>query len=405
MSTHKPLYYKDAYITAFDAHITKQGQDDDGRSFVILDETAFYPTGGGQPHDIGTLNGIKVIDVDKTAEGIRHYLEKPLPEDHTDVKGLIDWERRFDHMQQHSGQHILSAVFADEFEMPTIGFHLGETHVTIDLDTDHLEEDQAQEAERLANDIVFENRAIVTKWVNQDQIPDYPLRKIPEVDGQLRLVVIEGIDYNACGGTHPDMTAEVGPIKILGWERHRQKIRLTFVCGRRTLHVLSEQNQILQASGQKFDGSPKELPQKIDKLMQNYNEVDDTLKATKRELMDYEMKDMLSRASDINGTTLIKGVFFTHDIKELQHMTGALTEGRTSTISLVVSKHEGRLHVVAASSQDHPLNMNDIMKQGLKLIDGKGGGNSNRAQGGGKALLSGEGLLQQFSDIVKAKLG
>ncbi|MCM3537953.1 alanyl-tRNA editing protein [Priestia endophytica] len=213
----------------------KQLQDKKGDFYIILEETAFYPTGGGQPHDIGTLNGIKVLTVEELDGEIRHYTERTLPDSDDKVVGVIDWERRFDYMQQHTGQHILSAAFAQLYDISTVGFHLGKDIVTIDLNISELTEEMISKAEKLANDIIIENRPIVTKWIEYDDLVNYPIRKTPSVKENIRLVIIDEFDYNGCGGTHPNTTGEVGAIKVLNWERQRKKIRLYFICGNRVM--------------------------------------------------------------------------------------------------------------------------------------------------------------------------
>lgn len=223
---HHKLFYKDPYLKTFETKILKQQQVKKGDFYITLEETAFYPTGGGQPHDIGTLNGVKVLNVEEVDGEIRHYVERTLPHLDDQVVGVIDWERRFDHMQQHTGQHILSAAFAQLYDIHTVGFHLGNDTVTIDLDISELTEEMAGKAEKLANDIIMENRAIVTKWVEYDDLVNYPIRKLPSVKENIRLVIIDEFDYNGCGGTHPSATGEVGAIKVLNWERQRKK----FVC-------------------------------------------------------------------------------------------------------------------------------------------------------------------------------
>ena len=152
------LFYKDSYIKSFTAQIVNKGKDENGNDYLVLDQTAFYPTGGGQPHDVGTIENIKVINVEEVEGEIRHYLEGELEDISPSVYGVIDWDRRFDHMQQHAGQHILSAAFENLFEYKTVGFHLGNEILTIDLETESLTETEAEKAEQLANEIILENR-------------------------------------------------------------------------------------------------------------------------------------------------------------------------------------------------------------------------------------------------------
>ena len=194
---------------------------------------------GGQPNDIGTLADQHVINVEEIDGEIRHYLEGPFLDTNKEIAGTIDWERRFDHMQQHTGQHLLSAAFDQLFEYRTIGFHLGAEIVTIDLETEVLTEHQVQRAEGLANQIILENRPIEVKWVTEEELSQYPLRKETKVKDDIRLVIIPDFDYNGCGGTHPKATGEVSSVKVLDWERQKKKVRVQFVCGKSSNEAVS----------------------------------------------------------------------------------------------------------------------------------------------------------------------
>lgn len=225
------LYYQDAYLQTFSAKVRKQTQDESGNWFVVLDRTAFYPTGGGQPFDIGTLNDIQVLNVEEIEGEIRHYIDRPIAETEEKIFGVIDWQRRFDHMQQHAGQHILSATFEELFEFETVSFHLGKEVLTIDLNTDELKEEQAQQVEIRANQIILENQPIDTRWVNSAELSQYKLRKRISVTEDIRLVIIPDFDYNGCGGTHPNSTGQVGSLKILDWERQKRKFEFNLYVG------------------------------------------------------------------------------------------------------------------------------------------------------------------------------
>ncbi|MFG6150256.1 alanyl-tRNA editing protein [Halobacillus sp. B23F22_1] len=240
----KKLYYIDPYQMEFESKVTKIDQDDHG-FYVVLEETAFYPTGGGQPCDKGTLNEIEVIDVEEVEDEIRHYTKEKLPSGTGTVLGIIDQERRTDHMQQHCGQHMISAIFHDQFDIPTTSFHLGKDTSTIDLDTEHLSNDLLQNAEGQVNEVICDNVPVQSKWMSVKEAEEYPLRKSVAVDGEVRLVIISGIDYNGCGGTHPNFTGEVMAVKILGWTKNKKQVRLEFVCGQRVLDKLGQKHQVV----------------------------------------------------------------------------------------------------------------------------------------------------------------
>ncbi len=220
------LYYHDAYLTRFDAAVV--GRDDDGRR-IYLDRTAFYPTSGGQPFDTGRLGGVSVVDVVDEGDRIAHLLAGPVAGER--VAGEVDWPRRFDHMQQHTGQHLLSAVIADRFGAATVSVHFGRESSTLDLEAASFTHDQAVEAEALANVAVTENRPVRVSF--EAAATAAGLRKAPDREGTLRIVTIEGLDRSACGGTHVRATGEIGLVAIRKVERVKQLVRLEFYCGTR----------------------------------------------------------------------------------------------------------------------------------------------------------------------------
>ena len=191
------LYYQDPYLTSFTTTVAQQAIDEQGRPFVVLENTAFYPTGGGQPHDTGVIDNQMVVNVEEVDGEIRHYVEQPIT-DTGIVSGQIDWARRFDHMQQHTGQHILTAAFVELFGYATVSFHLGREFVTIDLETDAVSPEELQAAESLANAVILENRTIEQRWVTKDELSTYSLRKNISVNEEIRLVIIPNFDTNGC---------------------------------------------------------------------------------------------------------------------------------------------------------------------------------------------------------------
>src|SRR5882672_8267714 len=201
------LYYNDSYLCEFEARIVRRSEDG---GCIYLDHTAFYPSSGGQPFDTGTIGGAAVIDVIDEGEEIAHRTAKPVLGDM--ARCTVDWPRRFDHMQQHTGQHLLSAVFQERFQLKTVSFHLGQESSTIDLETPSLEHAKILAAERLANDVVFENRPVLVSYEEAGAVAG--LRKPSGREGTLRVITIEGLDRSACGGTHVRATGEIGPILL-----------------------------------------------------------------------------------------------------------------------------------------------------------------------------------------------
>ncbi|WNS75887.1 DHHA1 domain-containing protein [Bacillus sp. DTU_2020_1000418_1_SI_GHA_SEK_038] len=394
------LYYKDPYMKTFRAHLLKQEQDEQGRWFAVLDETAFYPTGGGQPHDTGALNGVKVIDVEELDGEIRHYLEAELEKTVDLVTCEIDWNRRFDHMQQHAGQHILTAAFVERFNFATIGFHLGRELVSIDLDISELSEDQAREAERLANRIVLEGRPIETKWVSEDELANYQLRKELVVTDNIRLVIIPDFDYNGCGGTHPNSTAEVGPVKILDWERQKGKIRVHFVCGGRVLTQLHQKHKVLRELTDLLNAPEQDLAEAAKKLIENGKEREKSLEAMQELLLSYEAKELLNSIDHTTNRKIVNEVFQNRSIQDLQKLARMVCALSDEVIVFLVNETESKLQFVCARGSQPTASMKSISSELLTLINGKGGGNDQFAQGGGERLITGEQLLQHAREKV-----
>ncbi|WP_134699438.1 DHHA1 domain-containing protein [Ammoniphilus sp. YIM 78166] len=398
MATEK-LYYQDPNLRSFTTQLRKIDQDEKGRLYAVLEKTAFYPTGGGQPHDTGTMNGIPVYDVEEVEGEIRHYLQEPLGLQDEYV-GVIDWERRFDHMQQHAGQHILSAAFENQFGYPTVSFHLGKDTCTIDLHIPSLSDEEAEQAEKLANQMILENRPIETKWVTKEELTQYMLRKDLSVSENIRLVIIPDFDYNGCGGTHPESTGKVSSIKILHWEKQKKNmVRLYFVCGNRVLQQLHHKHQMIQSMTSILNAPQEQMKEATQRLVQQTKDLEKTVSELKTQLLEYEAQRFIEKAKQDNEST-IKGIFFNRPITELQQLAKSMTLNRTDILVYLVNEVENKLQFVCARGQDLNVNMNQIAKCVLPLINGKGGGNDAFAQGGGVRTISGEELMEELNKQV-----
>lgn len=398
------LYYKDPYIKTFESLIKQQGLDDSGRPFVILENTAFYPTGGGQPHDTGFINGVEVLDVEIEGEDIRHYLDESLPESVTMVQGEIDWDRRFDHMQQHAGQHILSAAFAELFNYQTVSFHLGQDNVTIDLETTQVSKAELDQAQHFANKIVFGNHPIMIKWVEEEDLAKYPLRKAPKVKEQIRLVIIEGIDYNACGGTHPARTGEVGPIHILGTEKIKDKTRVSFLCGIRAIKRFDEQHAILQTLSHTLMRPQSEIHSMVEYILDQENRLKSELEETKKVLIEHEAERLVDRAPTLShGEKLVAQFFIERPLNELQQLAYAVKDQDPNSYVLLTVSNEDKLQFIAARGKLLDLNMNSLVKELLPLINGRGGGKPDHVQGGGAVTMTASALLEHLKKALIGK--
>lgn len=390
----KKLFYQDPYISSFTTNLLTQKEDELNQTYVVLEETAFYPTGGGQPNDTGTLNGIRVVNVDEVEGEVRHYVEQKLPSPLEEVVGNIDWERRFDHMQQHAGQHILSAVFEELFDINTIGFHLGTEFVTIDLDIEELTEDTAWKAEQRANQIILENRSIETKWITADEVSHYPMRKKPSVEENIRLVIIPDFDYNGCGGTHPSSTGQVSAIKILDWERQRKKTRLTFICGNRIRKELHKKNNVIKELSPLLNAPEKDMGKAVSRLLANIKQLEKSLEEKKEELLIHEGKELITTTE--NG--LIGKVFEGRSIQELQKLARVIIAQKENSVVFLIALNGNQLQFVCAKGAAATGNMKMTAAEVLPILNGKGGGNESFAQGGGEARLTAEQLLSLLQE-------
>ncbi len=232
MSETRRLFFEDVGLCEFAGRVVER-RTVEGKPAVVLDQTAFYAESGGQPWDLGTLNGIPVLQVLDDEGAIVHVLERDV--DGESVLGTIDWARRLDHMQQHTGQHVLSQAFIEIVNGETRSFHLGADVSTLEIGIGQISDETLDRVERRANEIVFEDRAVKTYFVPSERIAEVPLRRPPKVEGLVRVVEVEGFDYSACGGTHVRRTGEIGLIKVIASERIRGNVRFTFVCGGRAL--------------------------------------------------------------------------------------------------------------------------------------------------------------------------
>jgi len=377
------LYYTQPSIREFDATVTSVEQIE-SRPAAILDRTAFYPTSGGQPFDTGTLNDVRVLDVvDRDDGSIAHVLERPL-ESGTRVHGTIDWARRFDHMQQHTGQHILSAAFDHLHHARTVGFHLGADVSTIDLSRE-LKADAVGAAEDEANRVVWEDRLVAVRFATAEQAASLPLRKEPEREGVLRLIDVADFDLSACGGTHVTRTAEVGAIQVLSWERFRGGIRVEFVCGARAVRAFRRLRDVVAGCIRGVSVLPEELPGAIDRIQAENKELRKTIRAMQEQLARYEAVALADRAVQVGGRFVVVESVDQSDANILKALALSVA-GRPGYDAALFSARSPFLAVVARSPGG-ALEAGTVLGRLVERFGGKGGGRADLAQGGG---LNGE---------------
>ena len=387
------FYYKDAMMKEFKSQVVKTGKDETG-NFIVLDNTAFYPTGGGQPHDTGWINELEIIDVEKIDEEIRHYTAADVSNISGEISGKLHWSRRFDHMQQHAGQHILTAAFVELYDMATVSFHLGTELVTIDLNVGEVSEDQLAAVEKRANEIILENRPIETKWVTKEELAQYNLRKDVKVDQDIRLVIIPDYDYNGCGGTHPTSTGQVGLLKILATEKMKKQIRVHFVCGNRVLQQLAMRKQVLSDVARQLSAPEEEAADALRKFAKTAKQTEKNLTEAQDALLEFEAKELANE-------TVAAATFENRSIQSLQKLARFITQQNDEAIALLVANNEDKLQFVAARGSEQTKSMKDISAAALPLINGKGGGNDALVQGGGEKNVSAEALIEAMKEAIK----
>jgi len=385
VSQTKRLYWADPYRTRFEATVVET-LEREGRPAAVLDATLFYPTSGGQPHDTGALGGARVVDVLEEDGRVVHVLDRALdlPAGAT-VSGEVDWPRRLDHMQQHSGQHILSAAFVRALGANTVSFHLGPETTTIDLDVADLSAPDAERVEDLANAVVLEDRPIHAAEYAEDDVARLPLRKAPAVQGLIRVVSVEDFDASACGGTHLASAGQVGLIRVRRWERRRGQARVEFLCGWRALRDYRARDQIVQGLAADLSVGAPEVPEAVARLGEAERAAQHALQAAQRELVEYRVAALAASAEPVAGRPwrLVARVLEGVDAAGMRQIGQALA-GRTGLVALLAVL-EPAPQVLLARSADVPVEMGPLLREVLGAYGGRGGGAPHLAQGGGVA--------------------
>jgi alanyl-tRNA synthetase len=368
------LYYNDPYLLEFDANVVETRTVGD-KTGIVLDKTAFYPTSGGQPNDLGTLDDVAIVDCleDEASGNVIHIIEGKLSSE--SVHGRVDAARRADHMQQHSGQHVLSQAFVELFNLPTVSFHLGVVTCTIDLPAESISRGQAEKAEDLANRIVRENRNVAVRYVTHENIAEAGLRKATERTGDIRVIDISGYDRSACGGTHVRMTGEIGPILITGIERAKKQTRIEFICGNRVLKYARQANYTLAGISQTISAAPFETAAAVRTLWDEHQKLRKQAEDLEAQLLDYEA----AQFPVTDGQAV--AVFRNRGIEKLKMLATKIC-ARPDTIALLADEGD-QLRVVFARSADSTVDVAALLKKTLERFGGRGGGRPNLAQGGG----------------------
>ncbi len=397
--THR-LYYTDALQTAFEAKVISASPLDAGASSkidagassqnnVVLDTTAFYPTSGGQPFDTGSLGGHAVLDVVDGDDGvITHVVAGPVEPGQT-VTGVVNWPRRFDHMQQHTGQHILSAAFERTCGVRTESFHLGSSSCTIDLAREVTPAEIAA-AETLACDVVFEDRPVYVRFVSEEEAAALPLRKDPTRTGTLRLVNIDNFDLSACGGTHTPTTGRVGVVAVSGWERFKGGSRIEFVCGNRAVVSHRTLRDVVTGLVRQLTVAPPEIGAAIERLQTDSRANQKVIRQLRIAAAEHEAAQLVAAAEDMGRfrRVLVSGAG--GDIDVLKTLASAIA-AHSGCLAVVIG--DGTpvpvpVPVVVARATDVVFDAGAWVKQLTVALGGRGGGRPESAQGGVAASVA-----------------
>jgi alanyl-tRNA synthetase len=372
------LYYTDAMRRTFDATVVSC--DVKGETCeVVLDQTAFYPTSGGQPFDTGSLGDRRVLEVSDAEDGgVVHVVDGPMSVG-ARVSGDIDWDRRFDHMQQHTGQHMLSAAFDRLFGVRTESFHLGAETSTIDLARE-VTPDEIARAEEEASRVAWEDRPVTVRFVDAAEASALPLRKASERAGTLRLVEIAGFDVSACGGTHVTSTGMIGIVAVAGWERFKGGSRVTFVCGRRALRSHARFRDTTTTIMRLLSTSQNDAAAAIERLQAEARTLAKASQQLGEQLAGYRGAALRATAETMNGLAVVLTQEPARDAASLKRLATAVVSA-PGTIALIVG--EGHpAPVVIARSTDVDFDAAAWLRQAISALGGRGGGRNEQAQGG-----------------------
>lgn len=394
------LYYRDSFLREFDAQVVSSEREGD-RWKVVLDRTAFYPTSGGQPHDTGTLGGVPVIEVADVEQHVVHYTSAEVPAG--PVRGEIDWARRIDNMQQHTGQHLLSAAFIELFKFETASFHLGREISTIDLRAPEIVPRHLEEAERRTNEIIFEDRVVSVCFGTAEELAEAGIRKKVEREGILRAIEVEGFDRQPCGGTHLMRTGQAGLLLIRKVERRRDTWRVEFVCGWRALAAARGDFATLGQAAQLLSCGMPEVPRMLGKMIEERREEHTALKRAEARLAELDARSLLAARVQSGDSAIVMAVVDDATPAYLAMVAAKIVAEAKVTVLLAALSSGGASggtagHVLLAQSKGLAGDMGAMLRELLKEFAGKGGGGKDFAQG----TIVDAGQAHLFLDRAKA---
>ena len=396
------LYYHDSFLYDFEADVREVQEGP--KPALFLDRTAFYPTSGGQVFDTGVISTenekLKVTEVVDSEDGrVVHYLEAPPKslQPGSKIRGQIDATRRRDHMQQHTGQHVLSAAFVRLFNIPTVSFHMADDYCSIDLDTPTLTQDQIEAAERLANEIILENRTVDIRFVTREEAGKLGLRKLPPADrDELRLIDIHDFDLSACGGTHVNQTGQIGCVLLRKTEKVRQGWRVEFIAGQRAVATARRDFTTLSDAAALFSAHIYDVPQQARKSLDEIRSLRKQSEQAQEELAEAQAAALLAETPETSGRKLVIRTFTDRDMNSMKLLAQRLTRKAPNVIALLATTSP-QPSLVFAQSAGQPDDMGALIKQTLSKLGGRGGGSKDLAQGG---VPNAAGIESALTDVA-----
>lgn len=392
------LYFDDSSLLEFSGVVVEVSSSDRG-DCVVLDRTAFYPTGGGQPNDIGALDETAVIDVFENDAGVIYHLvgnSSSLLCGQV-VTGRVDRARRLDHLQQHSGQHILSQAFVQACGAETRSFHLGDKTSTIDIDLASPSDEIMRAAEDIANKVVFDDRPMIVHMVDEQGAQRFPLRKESQVQGEIRIIEVQDFDWSPCGGTHARRTGQIGLIAVRSYERARRMTRVEFVCGGRALEEYRRARDTSFAVARLFSADRDKATELVERSLHENKALKRRIHGLLELAMSAEAAEILARVEEESGFKKIEAVFDGRDLEEVRMLAAKIVQ-RERSVALLGIRDAGAARLVFARSESLAHNMGELLAEACQALGGRGGGRPDLAQGGGPNV-------ERLQEVIKSAGG
>lgn len=376
------LYYEDQYLKEFIAEVT-EAIEKNNLYYVSLDKTAFFPGGGGQHCDLGYIDNHRVIDVIEENGKIYHVTEKRPIKIHR-VNCKIDWDRRLDGMQQHLGQHVLSGCFFTLFNANTVSVHVGKDISTVDIQG-YLDEETIRKAEKMANEIIQENIKVEFLTPSKKELKKLNLRRdLPNTDEQIRIVKIGDLDINACCGVHPSRTLDLQAIKVKRWEKHKGATRIEYLAGKRAINDYFNKDEFRNKICRFLNCGEDDAINAINNLSSDLKSALSENREIKAEIGEYQIKDMIKEAKSIGDMYVVSKIYNGGDLKYISKIAEKISLNDNMIVLFAVKFEDKANLIFSASKNISNVSMNDLLKDAITLIDGRGGGSKFMAQGGGK---------------------